>query len=97
MSDDNLNRILNDLQLAEFIYEQPAMGDVEYTFKPALTHDVAYNSLLSDRRKLLHERTAQAIEALHSQRLEDHLNELAHHFNHSGNAPRLSNTSLAQG
>src|SRR5262249_12610021 len=41
-SDDDLNRMLNELQLAEFVYEQPAMGDVEYTFKHALTHDVAY-------------------------------------------------------
>jgi predicted ATPase len=32
-SDDELNRMLSDLQLGEFIYEQPAMGDVEYTFK----------------------------------------------------------------
>ncbi|MGC2275177.1 MAG: AAA family ATPase, partial [Candidatus Binatus sp.] len=30
-SDDELNRLLNDLQLGEFIYEQPAVGDVEYT------------------------------------------------------------------
>jgi tetratricopeptide (TPR) repeat protein len=86
--DDELNRMLNDLQLAEFIYEQPAAGDVEYTFKHALTHDVAYNSLLTDRRKLLHERTAQAIEELYPERLEDHLTELAHHFERSGNAPK---------
>jgi predicted ATPase/class 3 adenylate cyclase len=85
-SDDGLNRILNDLQLAEFIYEQPVAGDVEYTFKHALTHDVTYNSLLSNRRKLLHERTGQAIEELYVERLDDHLDELAHHFNHSGNA-----------
>ena len=38
--------MLNDLQLAEFIYEQPAVGDIEYTFKHALTQEVAYNSLL---------------------------------------------------
>jgi class 3 adenylate cyclase/predicted ATPase len=88
ISDDGLNRILNDLQLAEFIYEQPAMSDVEYTFKHALTHDVTYNSLLSDRRKLLHERSGQAIEELYVERLDDHLDELAHHFNHSGNAPK---------
>jgi class 3 adenylate cyclase/tetratricopeptide (TPR) repeat protein len=88
MSDDDLNRILNDLQLAEFIYEQPAAGDVEYTFKHALTHDVAYNSMLAERRKLLHERTAQAIETLYSERVDDHLTELAHHFAHSGNAPK---------
>ena len=73
------------LQLAEFIYEQPAVGDVEYTFKHALTHDVAYNSLLTDRRKLLHERTGRVIETLYAERLEDHLTELAHHFDRGGN------------
>ena len=73
------------LQLAEFIYEQPVVGDVEYTFKHALTHDVAYNSLLTDRRKLLHERTGRVIETLYAERLEDHLTELAHHFDLGGN------------
>ena len=34
-SDDELNRLLNDLQLGEFIYEQPAVGDIEYIFKHA--------------------------------------------------------------
>ena len=87
-ADDELNRMLNDLQLAELIYEQPATGDLEYTFKHALTHDVAYNSLLTERRKLLHERTAQTIEALYSERLEGHLTELAHHFDRSGNVPK---------
>jgi class 3 adenylate cyclase len=87
-SDDDLNRMLNYLQLAEFLYEQPSTGDVEYTFKHALTHDVTYNSLLSDRRKLLHERTGQAIEALYSQRLEDHYANLAHHYRSSNNAAK---------
>ncbi len=84
-SDDELERMLAALQLAEFIYEQPAMGDVEYTFKHALTLEVAYNSVLVERRRLLHERAAQAIEALFSDRLEDHLSELAHHYDRSGN------------
>jgi class 3 adenylate cyclase/tetratricopeptide (TPR) repeat protein len=87
-SDDELNRMLNDLQLAEFIYEQPAAADAEYTFKHALTHDVAYNSLLTERRKLLHERTAKTIEALYSDGLEDHLTELAHHFDRGADAPK---------
>ncbi len=82
---DELERMLSELQLAEFIYEQPAMGDVEYTFKHALTLEVAYNSVLVERRRLLHERAAQAIEALFSDRLEDHLSELAHHYDRSGN------------
>jgi predicted ATPase len=59
-ADDDLNRKLGDLQMAEFIYEQPAVGDLEYTFKHALTQEVAYNSLLVERRKLLHERAGQA-------------------------------------
>jgi predicted ATPase len=87
-ADDDLNRMLNDLQLAEFVYEQPSVGDVEYTFKHALIHDVAYNSLLVDRRKLLHERTGQVIERLYHDRLEDHLAELAHHFDRSGNVSK---------
>ena len=43
------------------------------------------NTLLTERRKLLHQRTAQTIEELFSDRLEDHLTELAHHFDRSGN------------
>ena len=85
-SDDELNRILNELQLGEFIYEQPAVGDTEYIFKHALTQEVAYKSLLTQRRKLLHERTARAIEALYAQRLEDHYSELARHFINGGNS-----------
>ena len=84
-SDDELERMLSALQLGEFIYEQPAMGDIEYTFKHALTQEVAYNSVLVERRRLLHERAAQAIEALFADRLEDHLSELAHHYDRSGN------------
>ncbi len=64
-SDDELNQILNDLQLGEFIYEQPAVGDLEYTFKHALTQEVGYNSVLAERRKALHERSGQAIERLY--------------------------------
>ncbi|MGC2491804.1 adenylate/guanylate cyclase domain-containing protein [Candidatus Binatus sp.] len=84
-SDDELNRMLNDLQLGEFIYEQPAVGDVEYTFKHALTQEVAYNSLLMERRRALHDRAGNAIEAIYADSLDDHLAELAHHFARSAN------------
>ncbi|HEY2663315.1 MAG TPA: adenylate/guanylate cyclase domain-containing protein [Candidatus Binataceae bacterium] len=86
--DDELGRMLNDLQLAEFIYEQPAVGDVEYTFKHALTREVAYNSILVERRKAIHERAAGAIEELYAERIEDHVGELAHHYSGSANAPK---------
>jgi predicted ATPase len=84
-SDDDLNRMLNDLQVGEFIHEKPAVGDVEYTFKHALTQEVASNSVLNERRKHLHERTGAAIESLYADRLDDHVNELAHHYERSTN------------
>ncbi len=59
---DELDRMLSRLQVGEFIFEQPAAGDIEYTFKHALTQEVAYNSILIEHRKWIHERTAQAIE-----------------------------------
>ena len=42
--------MLNELQLGEFIYEQPALGDTEFIFKHALTREVAYNSLLIESK-----------------------------------------------
>ncbi|MBI3798354.1 MAG: AAA family ATPase [Deltaproteobacteria bacterium] len=84
-AEDDLQRLLTRLQRAEFIYQQPALPDVEYTFKHALTQEVAYNSLLLEQRRVLHERTAQVIEALWGQQPEEHYSELAHHYSRSGN------------
>ena len=83
--DDLLEPMLKGLQTGEFIYEQPALGETEYTFKHALTQEVAYNSVLMERRRLLHERTGEAIEALFKERIDDHLAELAHHYSRSAN------------
>ena len=77
--------MLKGLQAGEFIYEQPALGEAEYTFKHALTQEVAYNSVLMERRRLLHERTGEAIEALFKDRIDDHLAELAHHYSRTAN------------
>jgi len=85
ISDEELDRMLTDLQLAEFIFEQPAPGGVEYTFKHALTQEVAYNSVLIERRKTLHERTGEAIERLFADRLDDYVTDLAHHYERSSN------------
>jgi class 3 adenylate cyclase len=85
---DDPEQMLTNLQLAEFIYEQPAVGDVEYTFKHALTQEVAYNSILSERRKMLHERAARAIESLYASSLDDHLADLARHYGRSENGAK---------
>jgi class 3 adenylate cyclase/tetratricopeptide (TPR) repeat protein len=87
-SDDALSHMLNDLQLGEFIYEQPAVGDAEYIFKHALTQEVAYNSVLIERRKQMHERIGAALEALYRGSLDDHLAELAHHYARSAHSEK---------
>ena len=83
--DDRLEPVLKGLRAAEFIYEQPASRETQYTFKHALTQEVAYNSVLMERRRLLHECTGEAIEALFKDRIDDHLAELAHHYSRSAN------------
>src|SRR6202040_2045548 len=86
--DDELMRELAKLQLAEFIYEVPAFPESEYTFKHALTQEVAYNSVLIERRREIHGRAAAAIEELFAAKLDDHLVALAHHYGRSGNAAK---------
>jgi predicted ATPase len=73
--DSQLARMLGELRAAEFIYEQAAAGGAEYVFKHALTQEVAYNSLLIERRKQLHERAGQAIESMFAGQLDDHLTQ----------------------
>jgi tetratricopeptide (TPR) repeat protein len=67
------------VQAAEFLYETRLFPDLEYTFKHALTHQVAYGNLLQERRRALHAGVAEAIEALYPDRLAEQIDRLAHH------------------
>jgi tetratricopeptide (TPR) repeat protein len=84
MKDDLKTSLLN-LQGLEFIYEKQLFPELEYIFKHALTQEVAYNSLLLKRRKEIHEKIAQAIEQLYSERLEEYHELLAYHYVRSDN------------
>jgi predicted ATPase len=77
--EETLRRGLAHLEESEFLYETQLFPDLEYTFKHALTHDVAYAGLLDDRRRALHAAVAAAIERLHPDRLMEHVERLAHH------------------
>jgi predicted ATPase len=55
---------LAHLQAAEFLYETRLFPEHEYTFKHALTYEVAYGSLLQERRHVLHARIVEALETL---------------------------------
>jgi class 3 adenylate cyclase/tetratricopeptide (TPR) repeat protein len=77
--EDNLRQGLAHLQEAEFLYETQLFPDSELTFKHALTHDVAYAGLLGERRRALHAAAVTGIERLHTNRLTEHVERLAHH------------------
>jgi class 3 adenylate cyclase/tetratricopeptide (TPR) repeat protein len=77
--EEALHRGLAHLQAAEFLYETRLFPEPDYTFKHALTHEVAYGSLLLERRRGLHARLVEAIETLAPDRMAEHVERLAHH------------------
>ena len=79
LPEEALRRGLDRLQSAEFLYETGLFPDLEYSFKHALTHEVTYAGLLQERRRELHARIVEAIEALHRDRLGGEIERLAHH------------------
>jgi predicted ATPase len=97
LPETDLSAALAKLAGAELIYETALYPELEYTFKHALTREVAYNSVLVEHRQTLHERTAEAIEALLGERLEEHLSELAHHYSHSRNTEKAIEYSRLAG
>jgi class 3 adenylate cyclase/predicted ATPase len=78
-SEDALRLGLKELQLAELLYETSVFPEVEYTFKHGLTHDVAYGSLLHDRRRRLHIQIMEEIEHLYPHWVTEQVDRLAHH------------------
>ena len=81
---ENLKSGLVNLQGLEFIYEKSLFPDLEYIFRHALVQEVAYNSLLIQRRKEIHEKIGRAIEQLYPERLEEFCEMLAYHYSKSG-------------
>ena len=78
-SEEALYRGLTTLQAAEFLYEISLFPERVYMFKHALTHEVAYGSLLQERRKVLHARIVEALETLVGDQLAEQVERLAHH------------------
>jgi tetratricopeptide (TPR) repeat protein len=77
--DVDVPETIRQLRLAEFIYERSPEPDAEYTFKHALTYDVAYGSLRSRERRDLHARIVDALEQTYAERLSEHVERLADH------------------
>ena len=79
VDEEALRRCLGQLQTAEFVYEAQLFPDLEYAFKHALTHEVAYGGVLQDRQRALHGAIVEAIERLYAGRLSEQIERLAHH------------------
>jgi class 3 adenylate cyclase/tetratricopeptide (TPR) repeat protein len=79
LPDEALRDALNRLEATGFLDKTGLFPDLEYSFKHALTHEVAYAGLLHDGRRALHARAAAAIEVVLADRLDDHIDRLAHH------------------
>jgi class 3 adenylate cyclase/tetratricopeptide (TPR) repeat protein len=79
---------LKNLVGLEILYEKALYPELEYIFKHALTQEVAYESLLKQRRQEIHGRVARAIEEMSADRLPEHYELLAHHYGKSENNER---------
>jgi hypothetical protein len=88
---------LDTLTHAELIHETHFFPELEYIFKHAVTQDVAYQSLLAQRRKELHGAIGRAIEDLYADRLEEHAPILAYHYARSERQDRAVEYALRAG
>jgi class 3 adenylate cyclase/ABC-type cobalamin transport system ATPase subunit len=79
LPEEALHLSLTHLQDAEFLYEVSLFPELVYTFKHALTQEVAYGSLLHERRRALHAHIVEALERLAADRLAEQVDRLAHH------------------
>jgi class 3 adenylate cyclase/tetratricopeptide (TPR) repeat protein len=77
--EEALQQSLQYLRATEFLYETQVVPELTYTFKHALTHEVAYNSLLQERRRVLHAQSVEALEGLAGDRGAEQIERLAHH------------------
>jgi tetratricopeptide (TPR) repeat protein len=79
MPKEALYRGLTHLQSAEFLYETSLFPERVFAFKHALTHEVAYGSLLQGQRRILHARIVQVLEAFVGDQLAEQVERLAVH------------------
>ncbi|MCP4298384.1 MAG: guanylate cyclase, partial [Proteobacteria bacterium] len=76
---------LSALRDSELLYERGIYPQSDYIFKHALTQEVAYGSLLIEKRKEIHEKVGRSIEDSNPDRLNDFYETLAYHYSRSNN------------
>jgi tetratricopeptide (TPR) repeat protein len=79
VGDEYLRHYLAHLQTAEFLYETNLFPELEYSFKHAITTEVAYGELLHERRTVIHAKIVSALEEIAGGDLKDHIEAVAYH------------------
>jgi class 3 adenylate cyclase/tetratricopeptide (TPR) repeat protein len=92
-----LEEALRELKAREFLYERPGAVERMYVFKHALIQEVAYATLLEQRRLALHARAARTLEALYDRRTDEVVELLAYHFGRSGDAEKTVDYAILAG
>jgi class 3 adenylate cyclase/tetratricopeptide (TPR) repeat protein len=88
LTEQELLSQLSVLKDSELLYERGIYPHSTYIFKHALTQEVTYNSLLLKKRKEIHEKIGEVIEALYLDRLEEYYELLAYHYARSTNTDK---------
>lgn len=97
LTEAELASALQLLQARELLYESTLESDSRYSFKHALTQEVAYHGLLQEQRTRQHERVGDAIEALFADKLPEHVGLLAYHYSRSTNTTKALHYSHLAG
>jgi class 3 adenylate cyclase/tetratricopeptide (TPR) repeat protein len=94
---DEVHRHLDALKRLEIVRETRLFPDLEYIFKHAVIQDVAYQGMLTQRRRRLHGAIGHAIEQLYGDRLEEQAPILAYHFARSDELNRAVHYAVRAG
>ena len=79
LAEPELQKLLGELQAAQFLYETPNATSFQLKFRHALVHEVAYGGLVSGKRQMLHARVLRAMESQSRENRQEFLEGLAHH------------------
>ena len=79
-----LSEAVQQLRQAELLYDVPPFEQRLLAFRHPLIQEVAYRSLLHERRRELHSKVAQAIETVFKDRADERAALLAYHLEQAG-------------
>ena len=94
LTPSEISEALNQLRQAELLYDVPPFEQRLLAFRHPVIQEVAYRSLLNERRRELHSSVAQAIERLFKNHAEERASLLAYHLEHAGENLRAAQQNM---